>query len=154
MVTGTVFESTYRGGDSEWRSTRFNHGFSGAVLGGKEWEFRGSEKGCFLGVNGRITIMGCNRHSRVDEQRSHWVRAIIYNESVAPCEREVNIFYPDINTVFKTNRRKTSSVSSVQLMNITGHQEFYGYQYNLRKHRIDAERELILIPNISYKIEF
>jgi len=154
MVTGTVFESTYRGGDSEWRSTRFNHGFSGAVLGGKEWEFRGSEKIRFLGVNGRITIMGGNRHSPVDEQRSHRVRDIIYNESLAFSEREPNIFYADITIDFKTNRRKTSSVWSVQLMNITGHQEFYGYRYNLRKNRIDAERELILIPNISYKIEF
>lgn len=40
------------------------------------------------------------------------------------------------------------------MINLTGYKEFYGYRYNLRDNTIDEEREMIMIPNISYKIEF
>ncbi len=154
MLTGTLFESTYRGGDRVWRDTRFNRGYSAALLGGKEWEFRGGETVRFLSLNGRINLMGGNRYSPVDEERSHRERDVFYDERFAFSSQEPDIFYADITIEFRTNRRRTSRVWSVQLMNITGHEEFYGYRYNLRENRIDPEREMILVPNISYKVEF
>src|SRR5690625_7593645 len=35
MIPATVFESTYRGGDGLWRSTRLNRAYAGAVQIGR-----------------------------------------------------------------------------------------------------------------------
>ena len=81
-------------------------------------------------------------------------RDVFYDESRAFSKQEPDIFYADVTLEYRINKQNTSSVWSVQMMNVSGHEEFYGYRYNLKDNSIDAERELILIPNISYRIEF
>lgn len=154
LITGSLFQSEYRGGDGVWRDTRFNRGYTFVLLGGKEWEFKGENKVRFLSVNGRINVMGGKRISPVDEQKSHAERELFYDESRAFSNSEPNVFYSDLTVELRTNRRNISTVWSLQMINITGYEEFYGYRYNLRDGTIDKEREMILIPNVSYKIEF
>ena len=40
------------------------------------------------------------------------------------------------------------------IINLTGYKDFYGHRYNFFTHRVDANNESIIIPNISYKIDF
>ena len=154
LLTGSVFKSEYQGGDEIWRSTRFDRGYSFVLLGGKEWEFRGAQKVRVLSLNGRANLMGGKRFSPVDVDKSHNHRVVFYDESRAFSKQEPDIFYADVTLEYRINKQNTSSVWSVQMMNVSGHEEFYGYRYNLKDNSIDAERELILIPNISYRIEF
>lgn len=154
LLTGSVFESEYRGGDDIWRSTRFDRGYSFVLLGGKEWEIKGNNKVRFLSVNGRVNLSGGKRYSPVDDEKSHFEREVVYDETRAFSQQEPDIFYADVTVEYRINRQRTSSVWSLQMINVTAHEEFYGYRYNLKENTIDAERELILIPNISYKIEF
>jgi hypothetical protein len=154
LVTGSLFQSEYRGGDGIWRDTRFNRGYTFVLLGGKEWEFRRENLVRFLSVNGRINMMGGKRISPIDEQRSHIERDVFYDESRAFINREPTVFYSDLTLELRTNRRNISTVWSLQMINLTGYKEFYGYRYNLRDNTIDEEREMVLIPNISYKVEF
>ncbi len=154
LVTGSLFQSEYKGGDGIWRDTRFNRGYTLVLLGGKEWEFRRENKVRFLSVNGRINFMGGKRISPVDEQRSHTEREVFYDESRAFSKREPTVLYSDVTVELRTNRRNISTVWSLQIINLSGYEEFYEYRYNLRDDTIDEEREMILIPNISYKIEF
>lgn len=154
LFTGSVFESEYKGGDDIWRSTRFDRGYSFVLLGGKEWEFRNNNKFRILSVNGRINLLGGKRFSPVDVQKSHNQREVFYDETRAFSEQEPDIFYADVTIEYRINRQNTSSVWSLQMINVSAHEEFYGYRYNLKRNTIDEERELILIPNISYKIEF
>lgn len=154
LLTGSVFDSEYKGGDGIWRSTQFDRGYSFVLLGGKEWEFRGGDKVRFLSVNGRITIMGGERYSPVDLQKSHNEREVFYDETRAFSHQEPNVLYADVTIEYRKNRRNISTVWSLQLINVTGYQEFYGYRYNLQKNTIEEERATIIIPNLSYKIEF
>jgi hypothetical protein len=154
LLTGSVFESKYSGGDGIWRDTRFNRKYTFALLGGKEWEFRSGRRVRFFNVNGRINVMGGKRLSPVNEQLTRVRREVFYDESLAFSHREPAVLYADMTLEYRTNRTNTSSVWSLQILNLTGYREFYGYRYNLRVDTIDEEREMILIPNLSYKIEF
>lgn len=154
LITGSLFQSEYRGGDGVWRDTRFNRGYTFVLLGGKEWEFKGENTVRFLSLNGRINVMGGKRISSVNIQKSHAERELFYDESRAFNNGEPNVFYSDITVELRTNRSNVSTVWSLQMINITGYEEFYGYRYNLRDNTIDEEREMIIIPNLSYKIEF
>lgn len=154
LLTGSIFNSEYKGGDDIWRSTRFDRGYSFVLLGGKEWEFKGGDRVRFLSLNGRITVMGGERYSPVDMQKSHNEREVYYDETRAFSRHEPTVIYADVTIEYRKNRQNISSVWSLQLINVTGYQEFYGYRYNLEENSIDEERTSIIIPNLSYKIEF
>ncbi|WP_234572742.1 TonB-dependent receptor [Rhodohalobacter sp. 614A] len=154
LLTGSVFKSEYRGGDGIWRNTRFDRGYSFVLLGGKEWELRRRNRVRFLSVNGRINLSGGKRYSPVDAEKSQIKREVFYDETRAFSEQEPDVFYADVTVEYRINRQQTSSVWSLQMINVTAQKEFYGYRYNLQENSIDEEKELILIPNISYRIEF
>lgn len=154
LLSGSLFESEYRGGDSVWRDTRFNRGYASALLGGKEWEFRDENRVRFFGVNARMTIMGGKRMSPVDAESSHERREIVYDETAAFSRKEPAVFTTDLTLEYRTIRNNKTTVWSLQIFNLTGYQEYYGYQYNLKENTIDEDREAILLPNLSYRIEF
>ena len=43
---------------------------------------------------------------------------------------------------------------SAKKMNISGYKEYYGYRYNFKNDNVEQERDAMIMPNISYKIEF
>lgn len=98
--------------------------------------------------------MGGERYSPVDMQKSHTEREVFYDETRAFSRREPNVLYADVTIEYRKNRQNISTVWSLQMINVTGYQEFYGYRYNLEENSIDEERATIIIPNLSYKIEF
>lgn len=154
LLTGSVFNSEYRGGDNIWRDTRFNRGYSFALLGGKEWEFRSENRVRLFSVNTRFNFMGGKRISPVNEDLSHILRDIVYDETRAFSRQEPAVFSTDLTLEYRNIRNRITSVWSLQLFNITGYKEFYGYRYNLLENTIEEDREMILLPNLSYKIEF
>ena len=153
-MSASLFESKYRGGDDVWRDTRFNRNHASTLLAGKEWEFRGEKRVRIIGVSGQVNVMGGKRISPVDEPRSHELREVRYDETRAFSRREPPVVYAHLTVEYRSITPRFTSVWSMQLLNLTGYREFYGYRYNLRENRIEEDREMIMIPNLGYKIEF
>jgi hypothetical protein len=155
LVTGSVFDSKYTGGDAKWRNTRYNGHYVTNFLAGNEWNItRRSGNKNILSVNGRITMMGGNRISPVNEQATYLEEDVVYDETRAFADKKPNVFYADLTISYTINHRKYAGTWSAQLMNLTGTKEFYGYRYNQLQHTIDRQEEVTMIPNISYKIDF
>jgi len=155
LITGSLFDSKYTGGDAIWRNTRYNGHYVTNFLAGKEWNIaRSSGNKNILSINGRFTIMGGNRISPVDEQATLMNGEVVYDETRAFEDKKPNVFYADLTISYTINHRKYAGTWSAQLMNLTGTKEFYGYRYNQLNHKIDRQEEVTMIPNISYKIEF
>jgi hypothetical protein len=55
---------------------------------------------------------------------------------------------------YRINHKKFSGIWSVQVLNALGSSEYFGDQYNTRTQRIDRNEEVLVIPNIGYKIEW
>ena len=55
---------------------------------------------------------------------------------------------------YRKNKPNYSSVWSLQLLNATGTKEFSNDFYNLNTGEIDRKYDGIMVPNLSYKIEF
>lgn len=152
MLTGSIFDSKYTGGDGVERNTRFNRRFVVNALAGKEWTFGGNTRTRILGVNGKITWMGGERLTPVfydpvtEEVKDDGTRAFE--------TRKPTVYYADVTVSYKVIKPGLTHNWSLQLINALGRKESYGYRYNLRSGTIDKEEELLMIPNISYKIEF
>ena len=153
MLTASIFNSEYKGGDGIWRNTRYNREFLINLLAGKEWQL-GREKQNLLNINGKIAYQGGDRYIPVDYSASGNSGEIIYNYNKAFNESLDPTLFVHFTLNYKINKTKHASTWSINVINATGVKEFYGFRRNLQTGNIEKELEAIVIPNISYKIEF
>lgn len=153
LITGSVFESEYTGGDGVWRDTRFNRNYTFNVLVGKEWVISGN-KNKLIGVNARLNMMGGKHLSPLNDQSSILSQEEVLDESNAFQDREPYNYQVDLTITHRKNKPKHSSVWAVQLKNALGSEEFFGYRYNYQTLAMEKDKSKIMVPSISYKIEF
>ena len=68
MITASVYDSKYKGGDDKERDTRFNQNFVLNILSGKEWQLNNNNT---FSINGKLTIIGGKRQSPVNNEKSN-----------------------------------------------------------------------------------
>lgn len=151
MITGSIFDSKYKGGDGVERDSRFNKNFVGKILGGKEWII--GEKNVFS-FNVRLTFQKGDRISPVDYAASQASQEAKYNEYAAFESRKPDVFYGDMTVSYRINGKTTASIISLQVINLFGEKEFFGHRYNFKTGLIEDYAETTVVPNLSYKLEF
>jgi hypothetical protein len=107
MMTTSLFNSEYRGGDKIWRSTRFNRNFIINLLTGKEWQ-TGRHKQNAFGLNTRMTLQGGDHYSPVDFAASSLTKNIIYDETQAFSEQLKPSFQIHFTSTYRVNRPNVS----------------------------------------------
>ncbi len=78
----------------------------------------------------------------------------MYDETKAFSQQKPNAWLLHFTVNLQRNRPKFTGTWSIQILNALGNKEFYGYRYNHKTGTIDPFKEAILLPNISYKIQF
>ena len=152
LITGSIFKSEYKAGDNVWRNTRYNKGFVLNALFGKEFYFANNRK--VLDVNARVSVTGGERYSPILESQSLAQKRVIYDESRAFSEQFRTLTYADLTVNYRINHRKSSSVFSFQMKNVLGAPIYIDHNYNYQTGAIELSKATLIIPNISYKIEF
>jgi len=151
LITASLFDSKYTGGDGIQRSTMYNRNYVVNLLFGKEWQVR---KNHMLSVNGRLNFLGGNRHIPVDYETSEAVHDVVYDYTHAYEGHDPNIYQFDLTLTYKINRKHYSSSWALQVLNVFGRKEFYGYNYNYKTAHVERDEVLVIVPSISYKIDF
>jgi len=153
LLTASLFKSCYMGGDGVWRNTRLNRNYIFNALGGKEWKM-GKQKQNMLSASLRFTLQGGERYIPADETASIAARNMVYDNSRAYEMQLSPEFISHFTVAYKINRNKLSHEIAAKMVNVTGNKEFGGIFYNYRENRTDISMDAVMIPNISYKIEF
>jgi len=55
---------------------------------------------------------------------------------------------------YRINKPKHASIWSFQFINALAHKDFQEYEFNDKEQTIEKVEDLLMIPNLSYKIEF
>lgn len=153
LITASLFDSKYVGGDNIERSSRYNSNYVFNVLFGKEWVL-GSAKNKILGINGRLNVMGGQRTTPVNQQESLVLKDVIFDYSRLFEEQKPTIYHLNASVVYRINKKNHASIWTLQVLNGLGMKEFYGYSYNYRTNKLDKDEVLVVVPSLSYKIEF
>ena len=153
MITASLFNSRYRAGDGIWRNTRYNRNYVFNLLAGKEWML-GSNKQNIFNANVRLSYQGGDRYSPVDRTSSLQKGDVIYFEKEAFSKQYAPSFVCHFTIGYKINKEKIAHELALKMINATMSEEYFGHKYNLKTNTIDLDKEMIMIPNISYKIEF
>lgn len=154
VMTASLFNSTYVGGDDVIRDSRFNKNFVFNLLGGKEWKVGRGHKNNSIGLNGKFSINGGDRQTPVDTEATCLLREVVYDEARAFEEQKPAVFYLHFTLNYRKNKPRHASIWSFQVLNALGAPEYFGYRFNYLKDSIERDEQTIVIPNISYKIVF
>lgn len=153
MATTSIFESKYKGGDDVWRDTRFNRNYVVNLLAGKEWKV-GKHKQNAFNINGRLTFQGGDRFSPIDYEATKAAKAVVYDETRAYSVQSAPIMNVHLTLAYRKNKAKSSGEIALKIVNLTQQPDFFGYQYNFRTGGVDKDLETVVLPNLSYKIQF
>ena len=153
LVTASVYDSKYKGGDGIERNTINNGNFVGNVLYGKEWTF-GKDKNSRFGVNGRFYINGGNRQSPVDYNQSIIKQEVVYDDSQLFETKIPTSNRLDLTLSFARNRPKYTSTISVQILNVLSSVISYDQDYDFVKNEVVEIEGKGMLPNVSWKIDF
>jgi hypothetical protein len=151
LITASLFDSRYKGGDGVWRKTRFDKGYVINLLFGKEFYLR---KNKILGTNIKLNFMGGERISPVLTDESLKAKTVIYDESNAFQNQMPATYNLDITITYRTNKKRHSSVWALQIKNALGSPMYSGYDYNYKTAKIENSKVVVILPVLSYKIEF
>jgi hypothetical protein len=155
MITASVFNSKYCGGDGVWHNTKYNRNFIVNGLIGKEWMV-GRSKQNILSVNLKLTVQGGDRYSPVDEQATlaHPDKETQYDETKAYSKQFSPMCLANYTVSYRLNKKKVAHEFAIKSLNATGYKEYYGYEYNIKTGVIEPNRNKTSLMNISYKLDF
>ncbi len=151
LLTGSAFSSTYRGSDAVWRSTRYDQRYSANALAGKEIVI--SRTGSIVGLNLRFGTTGGSFRSPVDVAESIARQTVVFDESQIFVDRNPAQNILDLTVTYRRNRARSSSVWALQVKNVLA-QGQPNYEFDLMAQQLDESKEVIILPLLSYKIEF
>jgi hypothetical protein len=153
LITASIFSSKYRGGDGILRNSRYNRNYVVNVLGGKEW-FAGKTHNNIAGASIRFSYLGGDRYIPVNTYKSIEQKEIAEDISMAYTKRLPDAPILSFSFTYRINKSNHSGIWTLQIINALAHKEFQEYEFNEENGTIDEVKDLIIIPNLSYKIEF
>ncbi|MDR0393738.1 MAG: TonB-dependent receptor [Tannerella sp.] len=153
LFTASLFDSRYRAGDGIRRNTRYNRGYVFNLLGGKEWMFGRRRQNIFQ-ANVRLSYQGGERYTPVDWAASQQAEDVVYLEASAFSEQYRPAFVCHFTIACKINGKNRAHEFALKVINATMTKEYSGHKYNLKTRQADVDGEYIMIPNVSYKVEF
>jgi hypothetical protein len=151
LVTVSIFDSKYKGGDGILRNTRFNSNFVVNILGGKEWTIR---KKNILGVNLKVSLTGGEYYVPIDLNESIRQHREVLEDTQAYIPRLPDFCYVDMTLTYRTNHKKFSGIWAIQIKNLLNQKPATGYIYNDFNQSAEKVISLGILPLISYRVEF
>ncbi len=154
LLTASLFQSVYKThSQGQWFNTRFNKGYLFNLLAGREFRLGKSQQN-LLGINVRLSLQGGDRYSGIDTDASIVAQDVVYDESNPFNQQAKTAFTTHITFNYQWSRPKTTQEISLKILNANNYKEFLGHRFNLRTQAVEAHREALMIPNLSYKISF
>lgn len=157
LVTGSLYESKYRGSDGVLRNTDYNGNYTINVLGGKEFKF-GKKKNHSISAGLKFTYAGGKRYGYVDEQASLANKELIFLDSGYNERQFKDYLRLDLKVNYKFNAKKVTHEIGVDLVNLLNTKNVLGLTYappsSPGADPFAVQYQLAFLPIFYYKIDF
>ncbi len=153
LLTTSLFKSSYEASNGEVYPTRYDKGFVVNLLAGKEFAWKRRFRNT-LSLNGRLTVSGGNKVTPIDKDLSTAAKAVYYDWSQPYANQNPTDYYCDLTVSWRRDKKRIASIISLQVKNVFGNPGEYNWTYNYQKQQLEKQSVVVVIPNISYRIEF
>jgi len=158
MITGSFYDSKYKGSDGVLRNTDFNGTFAANLLATKEWKLNSS--GSKVLVTGfKSTWAGGKRYSPPDTAASRFAGELVDSDSLRNSLRFKNYYRLDLKLGVKVNAKRVTHEIAFDFVNILNTKNILGLTYspdpkNPSANPIRMEYQLGFLPLFYYKVDF
>jgi hypothetical protein len=153
LVTGSLFDSKYKGSDGIERNSRFNNNYIANMVVGKEF-IVGKKKNSAIDINIRGTYAGGQRYTPIDIEQSIAQEQEVRIDNEAFSKQRPEFMRFDFKVSYRRNKKKTTRVWELDIENVTNTLNITGDYWDYKKEQVVEYTQLGLLPNISYRIEF
>jgi hypothetical protein len=155
LVTGSLFESKYRGYDDVLRNTAFNGNYVANVLGGKEWRWQSKEgKNYAVTTDIKATYAGGQRIIPIDLEASRIEGEAVYELDKAYEEKLPDYFRFDIRIGLRSETGKITQEWALDIQNVTNRENIFSIEYNEETGELSTQNQLGFFPMFLYRIYF
>ena len=151
LLTTSLFESKYIGSDDVQRNTAFNGNYVINALVGKEFKIKEKHT---LAFDLKITYAGGKRYVPIDIEKSILYQREIKNGSVAYEAQYDPYFRIDVKPSYKLNTKRFTHELSVDIQNVTKHNNIFQQQYDLNTQTIKTDYQLKFFVIPQYRLTF
>jgi hypothetical protein len=152
LLTGSLFDSKYKGSDEVKRNTAFNTKYAANFLAGKE--FKLGTKGNIMYVNLKVTSIGGKYFTPLDFAASQLAGQAVYDKNRAFSEKQSAYFRSDIKIGWRKDYQKSSMEFAIDFQNITNHQNIFNQGYNKENNTISYEYQQAFFPVPMFRYTF
>ncbi len=151
LLTGSLFESKYRGYDDVLRNTAFNSNYVLNALGGYEWKVGKQNR---LAFDVRGVYAGGRRYTPIDAEES-----IAESRTERDWNRAFGLQYDpyftlDIKLSYKLNLKNVDQEWALEIKNVTNHQNIFQQTWDPVNNRIKTDYQQGIFPMMFYRIRF
>lgn len=151
LTTVSLFDSRYKGSDGVERNTAFNTGYAANLLVGNEWQVGGDFT---LIASARVSVLGGRYLTPLDQAASQAAAEAVFAEDRAFSERQTPYFRADVRLGFRWELGASTMEFTVDIQNVTDHQNIFLQQYNPRTNTIATEYQqgFFVIPTFRWTL--
>lgn len=150
LITGSLFDSKYKGSDGIERNTAFNTGYAANILAGKE--FKVGKKGNVLTANFKMTTIGGRYFTPVNIAASSTKGDLQFDDSKAYSEKQDPYFRIDMKVGYRREFRRSTLELSLDLQNLTNHENIFSQGWDPQKKRIynNYQQGFFPVPTVRF----
>lgn len=156
LMTGSLFESKYKGGDGIERNTAYSNNLVYNLLFGKEWKF-GSDKRNAFTFDTKLTTSGGKPYTPIDltATRANSGREVRM-ENEAYSEKYGEYFRWDVKLGMRMNSKKhrLSYQFFVDLQNVSNRRNEFAKRYNEVTDDINVVDQIGFFPDVLFRLQF
>ncbi len=151
LVTTSLFQSKYTGSDKIFRNTAFNGNYVVNVLGGKEFKIKEKH---IIAFDVKLTVSGGKRYVPINLTASILAKDEVRDSDIAYQPQYDPYFRIDVKPSYKLNTKKFTHELSVDIQNVTKHNNIFQEQYDLNTQAIKRDYQLKFFVIPQYRLTF
>lgn len=150
LITGSLFDSKYKGSDGVERNTAFNTGYVLNVLAGKE--FKLGKKGNVLSLNIKGSTVGGRYTTPINLPMSQLAGQAVFDKQYAFSEKQTSYFRVDFKISYRKEFKNSTLEASLDLQNVTNHKNVFSQGYDPRSNRLydNYQQGFFPVPMVRY----
>ena len=154
LFTSSIYSSKYVGSDGIERNSAFNGNYVFNILAGKEWKV-GAQKRNKFSADIKFTNAGGRAYTPIDLTASNATgREQLSTDAYSSYYDNYYRLDVKVGFVLNSSKRKLSQSFSLDLQNVTDHDNVFSMSYDNRRQSLNTTYQLGFFPNVIYKLQF
>ncbi|MEY3861011.1 MAG: hypothetical protein RIS50_1292 [Bacteroidota bacterium] len=154
LFTSSIYSSKYVGSDGIERNSAFNGKYVFNILAGKEWKV-GAQKRNKFSADIKFTNAGGRAYTPIDLIASNATgREQLSTDAYSSYYDNYYRLDVKVGFVLNSSKRKLSQSFSLDLQNVTDHDNVFSMSYDNRRQTLNTTYQLGFFPNVIYKLQF